>query len=81
MNKRGGKTAADIVNEYDESRLADIIYLYGELKQSRKIAASILRARAEKPILTTRDLLAATQRCFPGKGRRRMSPDCSRLSG
>lgn len=76
MNKRGGKTAADIVNEYDESRLADIIYLYGELKQSRKIAASILRARAEKPILTTRDLLAATQRCFP---REREKKDVTRL--
>ena len=38
MNKRGGITAADVVNDYDEERLADIIYLYGELKQSRRIA-------------------------------------------
>ena len=30
MNKRAGKTAADIVNEYDEGALADIFYLYGE---------------------------------------------------
>lgn len=65
MNKRGGKTAADIVNEYDEERLADILYLYGELKQSRKIAAAIIKARSEKKIVTTKDLLDATQRCFP----------------
>ena len=76
MNKRGGKTAADIVNEYDESRLADVIYLYGELKQSRKIAASIVRARAEKPIVTTQDLLDATRRCFP---REREKKDVTRL--
>ena len=39
MNKRAGKTAADIVNEYDEGALADIFYLYGELKNSRRIAS------------------------------------------
>ena len=39
MNKRAGLTAADIVNTYDEERLADIFYLYGELKNSRKLAA------------------------------------------
>ena len=32
MNKRAGQTAADIVNEYDEKRLADVFYLYGELR-------------------------------------------------
>lgn len=37
MNKRAGMTAADIVNTYDEERLADIFYLYGELKNSRKL--------------------------------------------
>ena len=65
MNKRGGKTAADIVNDYDEERLADILYLYGELKQSRKIAAAIVKARTQQRIATTKDLLDATQRCFP----------------
>lgn len=76
MNKRGGKTAAEIVNEYDEARLADIIYLYGELKQSRKIAAAIVKARQEKPIHTTKDLLDAVQRCFP---REREKKDITRL--
>lgn len=36
MNKRDGTTAADVVNTYDEERLADIFYLYGELKNSRR---------------------------------------------
>ncbi|MCM1078615.1 MAG: 16S rRNA (cytosine(1402)-N(4))-methyltransferase RsmH [Firmicutes bacterium] len=76
MNKRGGRTAADVVNEYEEERLADVIYLYGELKQSRKIASNIVRARAEKPIVTTHDLLAATQRCFP---KEREKKDVTRL--
>lgn len=43
MNKRAGQTAADILNSYDEKRLADVFYLYGELKQSRRIAAAIVR--------------------------------------
>lgn len=65
MNKRGGMTAADVVNDYDEERLADVLYLYGELKQSRKIAAAIVKARTQQRIATTKDLLDATQRCFP----------------
>lgn len=65
MNKRGGKTAADIVNEYDEENLADIFYLYGELKQSRKIASAIVKARSENKILTTKNLVDVTQKCFP----------------
>lgn len=76
MNKRGGKTAADLVNEYDEERLADIIYLYGELKQSRKIASAIVKSRAEKPIKTTKDLLDAVERCFP---KEREKKDITRL--
>lgn len=59
MNKRDGTTAADIVNTYDEKQLADTLYIYGELKNSRKIAASIVKARAAKKILTTTDLLTA----------------------
>ena len=59
MNKRAGKTAADIVNEYDEQRLADVLYLYGEMKNSRKIASQIVGARKERRIATTADLLKA----------------------
>jgi 16S rRNA (cytosine1402-N4)-methyltransferase len=59
MNKRAGKTAADVVNNYTEEQLADVFYLYGELKQARKIADSIVKTRAVKPILTVRDLMSA----------------------
>lgn len=59
MNKRAGATAADILNQYEEEQLADIFYLYGELKTARKIAAAIVKARAEKPIGTTQDMLNA----------------------
>ena len=64
MNKRAGQTAADIVNEYDEKRLADVFYLYGELKQSRHIAAAIAAWRKERKLVTTTDLLAATEKLF-----------------
>ena len=59
MNKRAGMTAADIVNNYDEKQLADVLYLYGELKQSRRMAAAIITQRKQKRISTTADLLAA----------------------
>lgn len=56
MNKRAGTTAADILNNYAESQLADIFYLYGEMKSARRIAAAIIKARATHPIVTTSDL-------------------------
>ena len=52
MNKRAGQTAADIVNTYSEERLANVFYLYGELKNSRKLAAALVKARAATPINT-----------------------------
>lgn len=61
MNKRAGKTAEDVVNEYDEERLADIFFLYGEMKNSRKIASMLVRARQNKPIQTTLDLITAVR--------------------
>ena len=57
MNKRAGKTAADIVNDYDEEALANLFYLYGEIKQSRRLAAAVLKARSQQRIATTQDLL------------------------
>ena len=49
MNNRAGRSARDLLNEYDEAALADILYRYGELKQSRKIAQRIVQARATRP--------------------------------
>lgn len=65
MNKRGGENAADLVNERSEEELADMFYLYGELKNSRRIAKAIAQAREQKPILTTQDLMDAALPLFP----------------
>ncbi len=62
MNKRAGKTAADVVNEYDEVKLADVFYIYGEMKNSRRIANAIDTYRKQKRIETTGDLIAATEK-------------------
>ena len=64
MNKRAGMTAADIVNTYTEEQLADVFYLYGELKNARKLASSLVRARQESPIITTGQLLELTGKLF-----------------
>lgn len=64
MNKRAGTTAAEILNNYDEEQLADIFYIYGELKNARKIASIITKTRNEKKIETTGDLMNATGKLF-----------------
>ena len=64
MNKRAGLTAADVVNDYNEEALANLFYLYGELKQSRRIAAVLVKARAQQRIATTQDFLKATEPLF-----------------
>ena len=61
MNKRAGLTAADIVNTYEEEKLADIFYLYGELKNSRKLASVIVKARATQRIATIGDFFGNRQ--------------------
>ena len=64
MNKRAGKTAADIVNDYDAEALANVFYLYGELKQSRRIAAALCTMRERKRIATTQEFLQAVEPVF-----------------
>lgn len=64
MNKRAGKTAADIVNDYDEEALANLFYLYGEIKQSRRLAATVVKARSQQRIVTTQDLLGILEPIF-----------------
>ena len=64
MNKRADKTAADIVAEYDEEALADIFYLYGELKNSRRIASALVKARQQHAIATTQDFLHVVEPFF-----------------
>jgi 16S rRNA (cytosine1402-N4)-methyltransferase len=64
MNKQAPTTAADVVNQYDEGRLADIFFLYGELKNARRIAAALVKARVQKPIVTTTDFVKAVEPVF-----------------
>lgn len=59
MNTQTGKTAQDIVNQYDEKALSDIFYRYGELSDGRTLARRILKAREEQPITTTGQLVEA----------------------
>ena len=67
MNTREGRTAADIVNTYTNDALAKIFSEYGELDTTWKIANCIERARAEKPITTTAELVEAVKPCTPPK--------------
>ena len=64
MNKRAGRTAADILNEEDEEKLVNILYLYGEIKQSRRIASAIVKARARLEFKSTNELLAIVEPFF-----------------
>ena len=57
MNRQASLNAKKIVEEYSEEQLSDILYLYGELKNSRRIAAAIVKARQQKPITTTTELV------------------------
>ncbi len=61
MNQKSRTTAADIINDYREKDLADIFYFYGELKNSRQIAAAIVKARNDKRIETTEDFINIVQ--------------------
>lgn len=76
MNRRSGRTAAEVLNEYEEEELADIFYLYGELKNSRKLASAVVKARAESPIQTTGDFLALMKPFF---GREREKKDLAKV--
>lgn len=76
MNKRAGITAADVVNTYEEERLADIFYLYGELKNSRKLAAVIVRERTKNKIKTIEEFLTIIKPLF---GREREKKELAKV--
>ncbi len=59
MNTQSGKSAQDVVNQYDEKALTDMFYRYGELSDARALARRILKAREEQPITTTGQLVEA----------------------
>ena len=76
MNKRAGITAADVVNTYEEERLADIFYLYGELKNSRKLASVIVKARSGQKIETIGEFLEVVKPLF---GREREKKELAKV--
>ena len=57
MNQRAKLTAQRIIADYSEEALSDILYLYGELKNSRRIASAIVKARQQQPVTTTKELV------------------------
>ena len=59
MNNRAGLSARDLLKSYEEEQLADVLYRYGELKQSRSLAKLIVKARSAAPLQTVGDLIAA----------------------
>lgn len=71
---KSGLSAYDVVNNYDERQLADIIYRYGEEKFSRRIAANIVKSRAKKPIETTFELVDIIKSSMPQKAMRDAHP-------
>lgn len=67
MDPTTGESAADLVNALPEKELADLIYLYGEERQSRRIAKAIIEAREEKPLTTTGELASIIRSVLPRK--------------
>lgn len=65
MNGRGGQTAAQVLNEYAEEELSKIFNIYGELKNGRKMANAIVKARASKPFVAISDLLETIKPLLP----------------
>ncbi len=76
MNVRARQTAADVVNRYAEADLARIFQLYGELKNGRRLAAALVRRRAEKPVETVENLIEVVR---PLIGRDREKKDMARV--
>ena len=71
---KSGLSAADVVNTYSESALADILFRYGEEKFARRIAANIIKAREDKPIATTLELVDIIKAAYPAKAMRDAHP-------
>lgn len=76
MNQKADLTAADVVAGYSEEQLADVFYFYGELKNSRRLASAIVRARSQQPIATTLELVSAVEGCIAPERRKK---DLARL--
>ncbi len=71
MDQSGGGTAADILNDYDELRLAEVLWRYGEERFSRQIAAGVVRARRSRPLTSSAQLVDVIRAAVPAAARRR----------
>ena len=76
MNNRAGRTAADVLNTYDEEALADMFYVYGELRNAKRIAAAIVSSRTRRSIRTSGDLKGLVEQFFKTE---RAKKDMARL--
>lgn len=61
MNRSTQKTAAYVLNQYEEEKLADIFYYYGEIKQARKFASEIVKKRQERKLTKISDLIEVVE--------------------
>ena len=74
MNNQTGRSAQDVVNQYDEKALSDVFYRYGELSDGRALARRILKARDSQPITTTQQLVEVLKPALPrGKENKSLS--------
>ena len=76
MNNRAGRTAADVLNTYDEEALADMFYVYGELRDAKRIATAIVSSRMRRSIRTSGDLKDLVEQFFKTE---RAKKDMARL--
>lgn len=76
MNRRATLSAQQVVNEYGEEQLSDLFYLYGELKNARRLAAAVVKQRQQAPIQTTGQLQTVVSPLLP---RERQKKDLARV--
>ncbi len=65
MNAKAELSAAEVLNSYDEEQLSNLFYHYGELREARRMAAAVVKARATKPLQTTNELAQLLEPLFP----------------
>lgn len=78
MDKTQFLTAFNVVNEYNELDIADILFRYGEERYARKIAANIIRYRQQQSIRTTGQLAEIVEKSYPPKERFKGGNPCKR---
>src|ERR1043165_6772067 len=69
LDQSKGVTAAELVNQWPETQLADTIFQYGEERYSRRIARAIVQARERHPLSTTKELVSVIERAVPANYR------------